>query len=150
MNPDLRDLYGDVLLDHSRSTRNRRPLSPPAACAEGDNPLCGDRVRFFVRVDADMIVDASYEGSGCAISLASASLAADAVRGRRASEAIELSDRLLAALTGADPETDATAALTDDLAALSGIRAYPMRVKCATLAWRAMREAIASAIGSST
>lgn len=145
MNPELRDLYGEVLLDHSRSKRNRRPLDPPCSSIEGDNPLCGDRVRFFVRVEGEVIVDAAYEGSGCAISLASASLACDAVRHGRVNDAMALSDRVLASLAGADHESPATSTLPDELAALSGVRAYPMRVKCATLAWRAMREAITSA-----
>jgi len=148
MTTDLRDLYGEVLLDHSRSTRNRRELTPPAACAEGDNPLCGDRVRFFVRASEGVIEDASYHGSGCAISLASASLACDAVRGKRLDEARALADRLIERLTQASPESDAAAALPDDLAALSGVRAFPMRVKCATLAWRAMREAADASEGT--
>lgn len=145
MTIDLHSLYGEILLDHSRSRRNCRPLAPPSGCAEGDNPLCGDRVRFFARVQDGVIADASYEGVGCAISLASASIACDAVRARPVHEAIALSERFIASLTGADPESDATAALPDDLAALSGVRQFPMRVKCATLAWRAMRKAIASA-----
>ena len=145
MNLDLRDLYSEVLLDHSRSKRNRRPLAPPCSCAEGDNPLCGDRVRFFVRVDDDVIADASYEGVGCAISLASASMACDAARAKPVRDAIALSERFIASLTAADPDSDASASLPEDLTALSGVRQFPMRVKCATLAWRAMREAIASA-----
>jgi nitrogen fixation NifU-like protein len=145
MTIDLHNLYGEVLLDHSRSTRNRRPLAHPFTCAEGDNPLCGDRVRFFVRVEDGVIADASYEGAGCAISLASASMACDAVRARPVHDAIALSERFIASLTGADPDADATSALPDDLAALSGVRQFPMRVKCATLAWRAMRQSIASA-----
>lgn len=145
MNPDLRDLYGEVLLDHSRSRRNRRPLAPPCAFAEGDNPLCGDKVRFFVRVVDGVIADASYEGSGCAISLASASMATDAVRGKPVNDAMQISEHFLASMTGATHAHQGAASLPDSLDALSGVRTFPMRVKCATLAWHAMREALTSA-----
>lgn len=138
MTLDLRDLYGDELLDHSRSQRNRRALPvPPAASAEGDNPLCGDRVSCFVRVADGRIDDISFQGTGCAISLASASMACDALRGKSPADATDLMTRFVAHLTG-----DSTASLPDELAPLTGVRAYPMRVKCATLAWHAMRDAL--------
>jgi nitrogen fixation NifU-like protein len=141
---DLRDLYSDILLDHSRSPRNRRELpAPPAAFVEGDNPLCGDRVKFFVRVRDGVVEDASYTGAGCAISLASASLACDAVRGKRADEADAIARSFIEHFTAETPSD-----LPGDLAALSNVRTLPMRVKCATLAWRAMREAIQEARGA--
>lgn len=143
MSLDLRDLYGEILLEHSRSTRNRRELpTPPASCVEGDNPLCGDRVSFFVLLRDGTIDDASYRGSGCAISVASASMASDAIRGRTVEDARAIAKRFLDHLTGAEPDDDAVRALPEDLSALSGVRAFPMRVKCATLAWRAMLQAI--------
>lgn len=140
MNPELRELYGEILLDHGRKPRNHRAQPcPPACMVEGDNPLCGDRVRFFITIDNGSIADASFEGSGCAISIASASLATVAVRGLPVEDALARVHGFVHAMTSPDsPE------LPEDLAALSGVRGFPMRVKCATLAWHAMREAVES------
>ncbi len=140
MNADLRDLYTETLLDHSRSKRNKRELpSPPAASTEGDNPLCGDRVTLFVRVESGVVSDASYTGTGCAISLASASMACDAIRGKPVDGAREITDAFVGHLLGA--EFDGSL-LPTELAALSGVGEFPMRVKCATLAWHALRDAL--------
>lgn len=141
MNPELRELYGEILLDHGRKPRNHRAQAcPPACLVEGDNPLCGDRVRFFITTDNGSITDASFEGSGCAISIASASLATVAVRGLSVEDALSRVRAFVHAMTS--PELPD---LPEDLAALSGVRGFPMRVKCATLAWHAMREAIEAA-----
>lgn len=141
MNPELRELYGEILLDHGRKPRNfRAQPCPPASMVEGDNPLCGDRVRFFVTIENGTVRDASFEGSGCAISVASASLATASVKGASVDDALARVRGFLHAMTSPDsPE------LPDDLAALAGVRAFPMRVKCATLAWHALRGAIEAA-----
>lgn len=140
MSADLRDLYSETLLDHSRSKRNRRELpSPPASRTEGDNPLCGDRVTLFVRAHDGVVEDASFTGAGCAISLASASMACDAVRGKPIEQARSIMDGFVGHLLGG--EFDGSL-LPEELAALSGVGQFPMRVKCATLAWRALREAL--------
>ncbi len=142
MSAELRDLYTETLLDHSRSKRNKRELpTPPAASTEGDNPLCGDRVTMFVRIENGTVSDASFTGTGCAISLASASMACDAIRGKPVEHARSIADAFVAHLLGG--EFDATL-LPEELAALSGVGEFPMRVKCATLAWRAMRDSLAA------
>jgi nitrogen fixation NifU-like protein len=140
MSTELRDLYTDSLLDHSRSKRNTRTLStPPAASSEGDNPLCGDRVTCYVRVRDGVVEDACYQGAGCAISLASASMACDAMRGHTVQHARAIADGFIAHLLGADFDASL---LPCELSALSGVRIFPMRVKCATLPWHALRDAL--------
>jgi nitrogen fixation NifU-like protein len=136
---DLADLYRDVIVDHNRSPRNRGRL-PDACChAEGNNPLCGDRLHLDVDLDGDRIRDLRFDGSGCAISTASASLMGEAVKGRTRAEAAELSAVVHRMLTGqpADP------ARLGKLAALAGVREFPARVKCATLAWHTLNAALA-------
>jgi nitrogen fixation NifU-like protein len=138
---DLRDLYQEVILDHNKRPRNFRSMSDATARAEGHNPLCGDRVTVYVRLDGDRIADVSFEGSGCAISKASASLMTDSVMGRKVADADALFDAFQSLVT-AGP---ATAPSTEDvgkLEVLAGVRDYPSRVKCATLAWHALRSAI--------
>jgi nitrogen fixation NifU-like protein len=136
---DLADLYRDVIVDHNRSPRNRGRL--PAACrhAEGNNPLCGDRLLLDVALDGDRIRDLRFDGSGCAISTASASLMSEAVKGRTRAEAAELFDAVHGMLTGgpADP------ARLGKLAALAGVTQFPARVKCASLAWHTLNAALA-------
>jgi nitrogen fixation NifU-like protein len=140
MSAELRDLYTESLLDHSRSTRNMRALpTPPADRVEGDNPLCGDRVTCYVRVCDGVVDDACYQGSGCAISLASASMACDAMRARTVDHARAITDEFIAHLLGADFNASV---LPGELAALSGVGEFPMRVKCATLPWHALRDAL--------
>lgn len=140
---DLTDLYGELLLDHGRRPHNRRAQPvPPAADAEGHNPMCGDRVRVFVRIENGSIADASFEGQGCAISTASASMMTRAVLGRTPAEARSILHRFVGSVTGAEAAADED---LGELAALAGVRAFPMRVKCATLAWHALAEALRSA-----
>ena len=140
---ELDDLYQEILLDHYRRPRNFGPLPDANREVDGHNPLCGDRLRLHLRVDGDRLAEARFEGSGCAISTASASMMTEAIRGQRVAEALELAARFRALVTG---ESDPGAAESlGELAALAGVRAYPMRVKCATLAWHALRAALEGA-----
>ena len=137
----LDELYQGVILDHNRSPRNYRAMDDANRRAEGNNPLCGDHLTVWLRVDDDVIRDASFQGLGCAISRASASLMTTAVKGRTRREAAELFDRFHALVTGraagGDPET------LGKLAVFSGVAEFPVRVKCASLAWHAMKAALA-------
>lgn len=137
---DLADLYRDVIVDHNRNPRNFRKIPPPCGHAEGLNPLCGDKLQVYLRVGADdRIEDVAFEGSGCAISVASASLMTEALRGMKRAEAETLFERIQGMLTGRE-EPD-TAAL-GKLAALAGVREYPSRVKCASLCWHTAHSAL--------
>ncbi|WP_144182648.1 Fe-S cluster assembly sulfur transfer protein SufU [Elioraea rosea] len=143
---ELRDLYQEVILDHGRHPRNHRRLADADRSAKGDNPMCGDRVEVFLRLGADgRIAEASFEGRGCAISQASASLMTELVSGRTADEAKELASALRSlARTGACPACQgAVAEAMERLAPLGGVSEYPSRVKCATLAWHALEAALA-------
>ncbi len=147
---DPRDLYQDIILDHGRHPRNFRKLDGASHVAQGHNPLCGDRVTVFLKLDGDRISDVSFEGRGCAISTASASLMTEIIKGKTLAEAEALFGSFRAVLTG---EGDATppAGLEDDidrLAPLSGVRQYPARVKCATLPWHAFEAALKSGGGT--
>lgn len=144
---DLRDLYQEVILDHGRKPRNFRRLEDATRRAKGDNPLCGDRMELWVKLDSDgRIADAAFQGKGCAISMASASLMTETVRGKNPAEASELGAKFRElAMTGVCPECDA--ALTDEmerLQVLGGVAEYPSRVKCATLAWHTLNAALES------
>lgn len=136
---NLADLYRDVIVDHNRHPRNRGRLECPTHHAEGDNPLCGDRLRLDVALDGDVIRDLRFEGSGCAISTASASLMGEAVKGRTRAEAAALFGDVHRMLTGGagDP------ARLGKLAALAGVAEFPARVKCASLAWHTLNAALA-------
>jgi nitrogen fixation NifU-like protein len=138
---DLKDHYRDVIVDHNRSPRNFRSVEPPRREADGHNPLCGDKLRVYLRLDGDTISDIAFEGSGCAISVASASLMTEALMGKTEDEAIELFDRMHALLTEDSPDQADPVAL-GKLAALSGVREYPTRVKCASLCWHTMKSAL--------
>lgn len=137
---DLRDLYRDVIVDHNRSPRNFGRLEPPVQEAEGFNPLCGDKLHVYLRLDGDVISDVSFEGSGCAISVASASLMTEALKGKTEADALSFFERIHDMLTGAG---DADVAALGKLAALAGVREFPTRVKCATLCWHTMKSALA-------
>ena len=138
---DLKDLYRDVIVDHNRSPRNFRQIDPPRRDADGHNPLCGDKLHVYLRIDGDRIEDASFEGSGCAISVASASLMTEFLKGKSEAEALELFERMHDMLTGEEPDLADLTSL-GKLAALSGVRQYPTRVKCASLCWHTMRSAL--------
>ena len=134
---DLDDLYQEVILDHNRRPRNFRAL-PEGRRAEGYNPLCGDRLTVYLRVDGNVIKDVSFEGSGCAISKASASLMTESIKGKTLDEARALFDRFQRMITASG---EVASADLGKLAVLAGVRQFPVRVKCATLAWHTLRAA---------
>jgi nitrogen fixation NifU-like protein len=136
---DLNELYQEVILDHNRRPRNYRRLEGASHHAEGYNPLCGDRVTVFVQIDGDRISDVAFEGSGCAISKASASLMTDRVKGTTVAEARDLFERFHRMVTTpADQEVEEMGKLS----ALAGVREFPVRVKCASLAWHTLKAAM--------
>lgn len=137
MNGDLSDLYQELILDHNRHPSNFREMPDATRSVEADNPLCGDRLRLYVRLEGERIADISFQGSGCAISVASASLLTERLMGATLAEAESLFEEMHELLTAPDPSVDE--ASLDKLMALGGVRRYPMRVKCATLSWHALR-----------
>jgi len=137
---DLSELYRDVIVDHNRNPRNFRPMPGADSHAEGYNPLCGDRLTLFVKLDGDRISDVSFQGSGCAISVASASLLTESVKGRTIPEAERLFATMHALLTREDGTVDVAA--LGKLGALSGVREFPARVKCASLCWHTLDAAL--------
>jgi nitrogen fixation NifU-like protein len=137
---DLKDLYRDVILDHNKAPRNRGVLAPPAHSARGHNPLCGDQLTVYVTVDDGVVTDIRFEGTGCAISVASASLMTEAVKGKSREQVTALFDTVHHLLTEADAPVPAS---LGKLAALSGVREFPARVKCASLCWHTLNSALA-------
>jgi nitrogen fixation NifU-like protein len=136
----LSDLYQSVILDHNRSPQNYRVMADANRQAEGNNPLCGDRLQVWLRLEGDLIQDVSFQGSGCAISKASASLMTAAVKGKTRAEAVELFQRFHQLVTGRlDPSETET---LGKLAVFSGVSQFPIRVKCASLSWHAMKAAL--------
>ena len=136
---DLKDLYRDVILDHNRNPRNFGRLEPADAHADGHNPLCGDRLTVSLRLNGDLIEDVRFDGKGCAISTASASLMTEAVKGKSKGAVAELFTRMHSVLTQQDAAADPK---LGKLAALSGVREFPARVKCATLCWHTLNAAL--------
>jgi nitrogen fixation protein NifU and related proteins len=136
---DLKDLYREVILDHNKSPRNFGRLEPADSAADGHNPLCGDRLHLTVKLDGNRIADLKFEGKGCAISTASASLMTEAVKGLDRAAVSTLFDQVHHLLTEHDyvPNDD-----LGKLAALSGVREYPARVKCASLCWHTLNAAL--------
>jgi nitrogen fixation protein NifU and related proteins len=136
---DLRQLYQEVILDHSKSPRNFRLPAGASHSAEGHNPLCGDRQTVALELDDQIIRDIGFQGSGCAISVASASMMTEAVKGRSREEAEKLFATFHAVVTGKEPaDIDAL----DKLAVFAGVAGFPMRVKCATLCWHTLSAAL--------
>jgi nitrogen fixation protein NifU and related proteins len=138
---DLRDLYQQVILDHNRRPRNFGPMDNADSTCEGFNPLCGDRLRLFVEFDGDVIRSVTFEGTGCAISRASASMMTDILKGKTIAEANELFDRFHKLVTS-DPNEPADITDLGKLAVFAGVREYPSRVKCATLSWHTLKAAV--------
>jgi nitrogen fixation protein NifU and related proteins len=137
---DLNDLYRDVIVDHNRNPRNFRAM-PDADChAEGFNPLCGDRLTLYVQLEGGVIRDVSFQGTGCAISVASASLLTESVKGRSVADAEQLFATMHAMLTQDDAKVDVAG--LGKLGALSGVRQFPARVKCASLCWHTLDAAL--------
>jgi nitrogen fixation protein NifU and related proteins len=150
---ELGELYQQVILDHNRQPRNYHPMAEPARHAVGHNPLCGDRITVWVDLRDGMIRDVSFEGSGCAISKASASMMTEALKGRTEAEAEALFRRFHGLVTGAPGETPGPTPGDEGLGKLvvfSGVRDYPVRVKCATLAWHTLRAALQEPGGTTT
>jgi nitrogen fixation protein NifU and related proteins len=141
MSAELQDLYQQVILDHNRRPRNFRRIDD-ARRAEGYNPLCGDRLTVYVRLENGVISDVSFEGSGCAISKASASLMTESVKGKTIAEADALRERFHQMITAAP---DAAVADLGKLTVLAGVRQFPVRVKCASLAWHTLHAAAEAA-----
>ena len=140
---DLQALYQSVILDHNRSPRNRRVMEDASHRAAGRNPMCGDEITVWLRVEGDRIADVSFEGKGCAISQASASMMTQALKGQTREEATRLFERFHAMVMG---QLDAESAKGDlgRAVALAGVSRFPMRVKCASLGWHAFRAALES------
>jgi nitrogen fixation NifU-like protein len=136
---DLKELYREVILDHNRQPRNFGKLEPADGRAEGDNPLCGDRLTISLRMRGDQLEDIRFEGRGCAISTASASLMTEAVKGKSRAAIGELFAKIHALLTQQDILPSAE---LGKLAALSGVREFPARVKCASLCWHTLNAAL--------
>jgi nitrogen fixation protein NifU and related proteins len=136
---ELKDLYRDLILDHNRQPRNFGRLEDPARKAQGHNPLCGDQLTVFVRLDGQRVADIRFEGSGCAISTASASLMTEAVKGKERADVEALYEQVHTLLTQQDARA---AASLGKLAALSGVREFPARVKCASLCWHTLNAAL--------
>ena len=141
MNSDLRELYQEIVLEHSSRPHNFRKAEGANRAVEGFNPLCGDRVTLYLQIEGDVIKDVSFQGSGCAISRASTSMMTEAVKGKSASEVQRLFEMFHSQITGGgQPSADSEE--LGDLEAFSGLRNYPARVKCGTLAWHALRAAL--------
>ncbi|TDI58023.1 MAG: SUF system NifU family Fe-S cluster assembly protein [Alphaproteobacteria bacterium] len=138
---DLRELYQEVILDHGKNPRNFGPLPEANRQAHGHNPLCGDKITLRLVVKDGVVEDLSFEGAGCAISVASTSLMTGALKGQTEADARALFEDFHGMLTSADPTPDQLEAL-DKLAVFSGVRDYPLRVKCATLGWHTLNAAL--------
>jgi nitrogen fixation NifU-like protein len=134
----LEDLYREVILDHNRSPRNFGPMEDADRVVNGVNPLCGDKMTLYLKLDGDRISDASFEGTGCAISVASSSMMTERIKGKTIDETLALFEDVHNMLTG-NTEPDEK---MEKLAALAGVREFPSRVKCASLAWHALKTAV--------
>ena len=138
MTSELRDLYQQVILDHNRKPRNFRTLANPSRAAEGYNPLCGDRLTVEIALEGDVIREIGFQGSGCAISKASASMMTADLKGKTVTEAEEAFERFRAMLTEKGPDAE-----LGKLGVFAGVREFPSRIKCATLAWHTVHAALA-------
>jgi nitrogen fixation NifU-like protein len=136
---ELRELYREVILDHNREPRNFGELAAADHVVDGVNPLCGDKMTLYVKVRGDIIEDVRFKGSGCAISVASSSLMTERVKGRPIGATLDLVAQVHEMLTG---KSDEQGQNMDKLAALAGVREFPSRVKCASLAWHALKAAL--------
>lgn len=137
---DLSELYQEILLEHNSKPRNFRKLDDATQSAEGYNPLCGDRITLFLKIEGGVIADVGFQGTGCAISRASASLMTQSIKGQSAARAAEIFGAFHDMVT--DPRADLDYDTLGDLETLSGVVAFPTRIKCAILAWHTMRAAL--------
>ena len=144
--PGLEDLYREIILDHYRTPRNRGELAPPAVYAEGNNPLCGDDIRVYLDVVDGVVRDVKFSGQGCSISQSSTSMMTVAVKGKPVAEVLAFVRRFkhMMTLTEGDDEVDQSINL-GDIEALQGVVKFPVRIKCATLGWNTLLEAITEA-----
>ncbi|MFM9037514.1 MAG: Fe-S cluster assembly sulfur transfer protein SufU, partial [Actinomycetota bacterium] len=142
--PGLEDLYREIILDHYRTPRNRGELPPPAHKAEGHNPLCGDEITVYVQVDGDVVSDVKVSGQGCSISQSSASMMSQAIKGKSLDEVRALVHRFKVMMSIEEDTDDAPSVKLGDLEALQGVVKFPVRIKCATLAWNTLVEALDS------
>jgi len=138
---ELRELYQEVILDHGKAPRNFHAVEGASHHADGHNPLCGDRITVYVKAANDTIEEIGFQGAGCAISTASASMMTEALRGKTFAEFREIFAAFHGLLTG-EREVEQAAALLGKLQVFSGVREFPIRVKCATLAWHTLRAAL--------
>lgn len=136
---DLRELYQEVIFDHNRKPRNFHKMECPDRCANGYNPMCGDKITVFLKLDGDKIADVSFQGCGCAISTASASLMTEALKGKTVADAEHLFEKFHALVTSSRVDD---AGEIGKLEVLSGVKEFPARVKCATLAWHTLHAAL--------
>lgn len=144
--PGLEDLYREVILDHYRTPRNKGELPPPATCTEGTNPLCGDEIRLYLDVADGVVRDVRFSGHGCSISQSSASMMSAAVKGRKLAEVDDLLRAFKAMLNvGDESPDDVPAVKLGELEALRGVMKFPSRIKCATLSWNTLDQAITEA-----
>ena len=141
---DLRELYQDIILDHGRHPRNFRTIEHPTHFAQGHNPLCGARVTVYLTLKGDRIADVTFQGRGCAISTAAAPLMTEVLKGKTIADACALFAQFHARVTGGEPVPlpDPLAEQAERLEPLSGVKAFPARVKCATLSWHALEAAL--------
>jgi len=137
---DLKDLYQEIIVDHNRAPRNFREIENADITAEGYNPLCGDKLTVYIKLDNDVISDVSFQGEGCAISVASASLMTDQLMGKTEAEAEKIFETFHELVTDRDSEIDLEK--VGKLGALAGVREFPARVKCATLCWHTLHTAL--------
>ncbi len=144
---EIQELYREVILDHNRHPRNFGEIENADRVVEGINPLCGDRITLYLCLNKENVEDIMFSGTGCAISVASSSLMTDKVKGTSVSDALDLFDKIHRLLTD---ENDCQTEDLDKLAALSGVRQYPTRVKCASLAWHALKTALTGSEASTS
>ena len=140
--PGLEDLYREIILDHYKSPRNRGSLEPPAIRKEGHNPLCGDEIEVYISVDNDIVSDIKISGQGCSISQSSASMMSAAIKGKPIAEVRALIHRFKHMMSIEDLEEPDTSAPLGDLEALQGVVKFPVRIKCAVLAWNTLAEGL--------
>ena len=143
--PGLEDLYREIILDHYKSPRNRGTLEPPAIRTEGHNPLCGDEIEVYIALDNDIVSDIKISGQGCSISQSSASMMSAAIKGKPVAEVRALIHRFKHMMSIEDVEEPDTSAPLGDLEALQGVVKFPVRIKCAVLAWNTLAEGLDSA-----
>lgn len=139
---DLRELYQEVILDHYKKPRNFRKLDTANRVVAGNNPLCGDQLTVYLEMDGDVIRDISFQGKGCAISVASASMMTAALKGKTRAEAEALFEQVHSMVTGANDPASLDPETLDELSALSGVSEFPVRVKCASLSWHTVHSAL--------